>query len=271
MRNVREFGTALVVAVISIGLIVGALSISLVEFSPQATPTPTNIVLPSPMPVTATVTLAPTIAPTEGINSPTPTITLTIENTATPPLSCQPPSGWVTQIVIQAGDTLDNLAARYRISKEDLRIANCLISDTLVAGTKLYVPPVVSTNTPVVCSKGAAGWVNSYTVKSGDTIYAIATNHYSTASLLKSVNCKTSDLIIPGEVLWVPNVATRTPYPTPLPGVTITPQPTDPLTQTALPFTSTTMPSSTPVPATSTTIPTTAPILTFTPSLTAFP
>ena len=92
------------------------------------------------------------------------------------------------------------------------------------------------TNTPVVCSQGAAGWVKSYMVKPGDTIYAIATNHYTTAGLLKSVNCRTSDLILVGEILWVPNVATRTPYPTPLPGSTVTPYPTDPLTETALPL-----------------------------------
>lgn len=265
----REFGTALIVALISISLMVGALSISLVEFNPEATPTPTNIIQSSPIPVTATFTLPPTLAPTQGLESPTPTTTSTAENTATPPLSCPPPFGW-TQINIQAGDTLDILAARYRISKDELRRANCLISDILVAGTKLYVPPVVA-NTLTACSKGAAGWSNSYTVKPGDTIYAIATNHYSTASLLKSVNCKTSDLIFAGEILWVPNIATRTPYPTPLPGVTVTPYPTEPLTETALPFTATFIPSSTPVPSTATPAPTATVIPTFTASITPFP
>ncbi len=266
MRNVREFGTALVASLISIGLIVGALSISLVEFSPEATPTPTNAILPSPISVTVTITLPPTTIPTQGLDSPTATATSTFENTATPPISCQPPFGWVTQIEIQAGDTLDSLAARYRITKDALRSANCLISDNLAAGTKLYIPPV-SANTLAVCNKGAAGWINSYTVKAGDTIYAIATSHYTTAGLLKSVNCKSSDLIVPGEILWVPNVATRTPNPTPLPGVTVTPNPTDPLTETALPFTITVIPSSTPVPPTPTTVPTN----TLAPTITPFP
>lgn len=255
MRNLREIGSALVVALISIGLMVGALSISLVEFSPEATHTPTNIVPASPVPVTATLTLPPTEIPTLSLESPSPTITSTLTNTATPPLSCLPPFGWVTQIIIQTGDSLDSLAARYRISKDDLRRANCLISDILVPGTRLYVPPV-SANTPAVCSKGAAGWKNTYVVKPGDTIYAIATNHYTTAGLLKSVNCKTSDLIVSGETLWVPGVATRTPYPSPLPGTTVTAQPTDPLTETALPFTLTYIPSNTPVPATATMMPT---------------
>ena len=258
MQNLREFGNALVVAIISIGLILGALSISLVEFSPKATPSPTNIIPPSPIPVTATFTSPPTLIPPPGLNSPIPVSSPTPVKTSTPPLFCRPPLGWVTQISVQTGDTLDTLAARYGISSVELRSANCLISDILVSGTKLYVPPVIP-NTPSQCRKGAAGWVYSYAVKSGDTIYAIATNHSTTATLLKNVNCRTSDLIVAGEILWVPNISTRTPYPSPLPGVTVTAQPTDPLTETALPFTGTVNPTNTSLPYTLTPIPTTTP------------
>lgn len=266
-QGMRDFGNALVVALISIGLMLGALSISLVEFVPEATPTSTSVLLASPAPLTATSTLPPTIA---GLETSTPTITLTSVNTSTPPSSCQPPFGWVSQINIQPGDTLDILAARYNISKDELMRANCLVSSTLVAGTKLYIPPITA-NTPVTCTPGAAGWIKNYAVKPGDTIYAIATNHYTTAGLLKSVNCRSSDLIYPNETLWVPNVATRTPYPTPLPGVTVTPQPTDPLTETALPYTATIIPTSTSIPATLTPVPTSTPIPTSTPSPTSFP
>ena len=272
MQGLRGFTNALVVALISTGLMIGALSISLVEFVPQAAPTGTNILLPSPVHLTATSTLIPTLTPTIGLESPTPSITPTSINTNTPPASCQPPFGW-RGVVLQAGETLEIIAARYRISKDELRRANCLLSDNLVAGTILYVPPSM-TSTPVVCNQGAAGWVKTYIVKPGDTFYAIASNHYTTAGLLKSVNCRTSDLIHPGEILWVPNVATRTPYPTSLPGSTVTPYPTQPLTETALPYTATVMPSSTPVPSntpvpnTSTPIPT---VPTLTPSPTAFP
>ena len=267
--RLRGLGNALVVALISIGLMIGALSISLVEFVPQATSTATNSLFLSPVHLTATPTVPPTLTPTLGLESPTPSITPTFTNTALPPASCLPPTGW-GQIIIQSGETLDSIAARYRTSKDELRRANCLLIDNLVAGTVLYAPPVATT-TPVVCGQGAAGWVKSYVVKAGDTIYAIATNHYTTAGLLKSVNCRTSDLIHPGETLWVPNVATRTPHPTPLPGSTVTPYPTDPLTETALPYTITVVPTDTPVPATPTTIPTFTAVPTFTASPTAFP
>ena len=87
MRS-RGFGNALVVALISIGLMIGALSISLVEFAPQATPTATDSLFLSPVPLTVTQTIAPTLTPTLGLESPTPSITPTFTNTALPPVSC---------------------------------------------------------------------------------------------------------------------------------------------------------------------------------------
>jgi LysM repeat protein len=264
MQGLRDFGNALVVALISIGLMIGALSISMVEFAPAAAPSATSNLLPSPAPLTATSTLPPTLIPTLGLESPTPSITPTFTTTATPPSSCQPPFGWIFQITVQAGDTLDSIAARYRISKEELRSANCLLSDNLIPGTKLYVPPA-PTSTFAVCIPGAVGWVNNYIVRAGDTLYRIGYNHYTTLDLMKSVNCRSSDTIYPGDRLWVPNIATRTPFPTGLPGITGTPYPTEPLTETAIPFTATTVPSSTPVPPTSTPVPTDTPLPTSTP------
>jgi LysM repeat protein len=278
MQSLRELGNALAVALISIGLMIGSLSISLVEFVPQATPTAENLVF-SPIPLTATYTTVPTLTATLGLESPTPSATSTSTITFTPPASCPPPSGW-SQVLIQAGETLDSIAARYRTSKDELRRANCLLTDVLVPGSVFYVPPV-PTNTVAACVPGASNWVKGYTVRAGDTIYSIAVSYYTNASQLKSVNCRASDLIYAGEVLWVPNVATRTPYPTPLPGSTVTPRPTEtelpftitvlPFTATVLPFTATVEPSRTPVPATPTAISTPTAIPTQTASPTAFP
>jgi LysM repeat protein len=242
--RLRELGTALMVAFASVLLILGALSISLVEFIPENTSTPTFVLPASPIPVTATATQELSI----------PTQTFTATNTVLAPVSCQPPAGWIP-LIVQLNDTLDSLALRYNIDKNLLRNGNCLLSDNLISGTLLYVPPA-PTSTIKVCSPGAANWTKSYVVIKGDTIYSIATNHSTTVNLLLKVNCKTSDLIFSGEVLWVPNGPTRTPYPTLLPGVTASPYPTEPLTETALPFTATVIPSNTPVPNTPTAIPT---------------
>lgn len=273
-RGVRDFGNALMIALLSIGLMAGALSISLVEFVPEESPTATSVLLPSPLPLTATQTLPPTatLLPTSTLlpGSETPTSTAAPTNTNIAIQStCQHPAGW-GQILIQPNDTLDSLAIRYRVNRNELKAGNCLVSDSLFANTVLYVPPV-STSTVEGCVSGASGWTKNYVVKAGDTIYAIATNYSISANLMKSVNCKSSDLIFIGELLWVPNSPTRTPFPTLLPGITATPHPTDPLTETALPFTITPQPSNTPVPPTSTTAPTSTAIPTPTATLTAFP
>lgn len=256
MQGSRELGNALVVALVSIGLILGALSISLVEFAPEAGPTATGYLIPSPIPPAVTETLPPASTSTFSLES-IPSLAPTFTPTNTPPTNCLAPPGW-GQITITAGDTLESIAARYRIPADELRRANCLFSNSLVPGSRLYVPPVTP-NTSIACIPGAAGWVNNYTVNPGENLYRIGVDHYTTLELMRKVNCRTSDTIYPGEVLWVPNVpATRTPVPSSSPGSTVTSYPTDPLTETALPFTVTFVPTNTIPP-------------TFTPSPTTFP
>ena len=254
MRNMRDILNALMVALISIGLMVGALSISLVEFVPGPVPTLTNNLLPSPEPLTATATFPPTPIPTFSLQSATPSLTPIFTSTAMPTLACQPPFGWTVQINIQIGDTLASIAARYRISTDALRNANCLLSDNLIPGSRLYVPPA-PTSTFAVCIPGAIGWVNNYIVQPGDSLYRIGYNHYTTLELMRLVNCRSSDTIYPGDRLWVPGVATRTPIPTPtviLPATaTPTPTPTNEPPATSTPTstpTPTTEPTATPTP-----------------------
>jgi LysM repeat protein len=262
--RLRELGTALIIALASIGLVFGALSISLVEFIPEATPSATFALPPSPVPVTATATLPPTSTQDPSVA----TVTFTVTNTLPASVSCPQPAGWIAYI-IQANDTLESLSSKYRTDVNTLRINNCLLSDNLIPNTLFYVPSA-PTSTVAVCSPGAVGWTKSYVVIRGDTMYSIATNHYTTVSLLKQVNCKNTEFIVAGETLWVPNVATRTPYPTPLAGITASPYPTDPLTETALPFTATIFPTNTSIPNTPTTVSTPTFMATPTPSLTPF-
>jgi len=288
-KGLPGIGNALVVAVISVGLMVGALSISLVEFVPEVTPTVAeDNPIPSPVPLTVTDTPLPTLTPTLGLKSPTPSDTPTSTITSTPPASCLPPTGWV-QVVIQAGETVDSISAGYRVSTDELRNANCLLIDNLMAGTVLYVPPVgtntpapviVATSTSAYCTPGAAGWVKNYRVQPGNTIYAIAYNYYTTEYQIKNVNCYTSDLLRVGEIMWVPNITPRTPvpYPTYQPSSTVTPYATEsftettlPFTTTVLPFTATVYPSNTPIPATITVFQTYTAIPTPTVNLTLFP
>lgn len=122
-------------------------------------------------------------------------------------------------------------------------------------------------STPSVSSTAATcgppfGWVKTYTVQPGDTLFRIAFNHYTTTAALQRANCKGSSTnISPGEKLWVPNVATRTPGVTIIPDFpTSTPVPTDPLTETPLPFTASPSSTHTDVPASQTPLPTVTPV-----------
>jgi len=63
---------------------------------------------------------------------PAPTVTAVL---------CGPPLGWI-QIVVQPGDTLYRISLRYGVSVDRLKRANCLISDYLMAGQRLWVPNV---------------------------------------------------------------------------------------------------------------------------------
>lgn len=52
---------------------------------------------------------------------------------------CGPPADWVL-VQIHPGDTLSGLAARYGTTVEAIMLANCLVSQTLTAGNRLYLP-----------------------------------------------------------------------------------------------------------------------------------
>ncbi|MBN2044837.1 MAG: FecR domain-containing protein [Anaerolineales bacterium] len=88
------------------------------------TPTPTNTIGPSP-------TTGPTNTPTNTVEA----------------VDCGPPDGWVLH-TIRLGETLETLSLLYRVSEEELRIANCRGEmDFVVAGEQFYVPNV-ATSTP---------------------------------------------------------------------------------------------------------------------------
>jgi LysM repeat protein len=251
MQALRQFGTAVLVAIISLGLVVGGFSLALSESFTQPHASPTESLPTAPIFLTATNTSSAPVIPTSQ-----PTLT----NTPLPPPACNPPAGWVG-VSVQPGDTLAGMAARYQTTPEQLTAANCLLSESLVPGSTLFAPPV-PVNTPVPCGP-PFGWVR-YTVQPGDTLYHIATMYGITTSRLQQGNCLGySTNIRSGQLLWVPNVPPRiTPVPTFTPGITVTldpntstPVPTDPLTETPSPSTSTPEPTSTTAP-TSTSEPT---------------
>lgn len=134
------------------------------------------------------------------------------------PTQCPPPVGWQPYIV-QPGDNLADLAASHGIPLDALMANNCLISSQLFPDTIIYLPPLwtatpainpsLAVVSPTACIS-PPGWIK-YTIRSGDTLSKISQLFQVSISILIEANCLTSEYIVAGNTLWVPNVATITP------------------------------------------------------------
>lgn len=246
MQALRQLGGGVILALLSVLLVVGGISLALAEtLPPQATPTPIPPTVSLDFP-TATFTVLPlnsqTVTP-----SFTPvmlaTDTVSATNTLFVQVACRFPSGWIA-ITTTSADTIYSLAQRYKTTAENLSTANCLSSFDIPPGFVLYVPPV-PTVTVIPCGP-PQNYVKRYYVRPGDTLYSIALAYGITYQTLQRANCMgSSTTIYVGQLLWVPYVPTRTP----VPGVTVfptfptaTPEDIITPTDTSVPSTATNVP-----------------------------
>jgi LysM repeat protein len=281
----------LAITLISLGMLLGAFLLSQLGVSSMpATPTPVEAVsrptatpfLPTLVSPSPTFTPTPTPSPTEETVTPT---TPTPSATPTPPApsatptsvdhllpSCPQPAGW-SVYTVQQGDTLPALAWRSGMTTYALMQANCLSSQVISPGQKLYVPPTFyATPTPRPYRCGPPlGWTYLYRVQPGDTLYALSRRFGVGIEAIRQANCLGGYQINVGQVLYMPHppLYTSTPYPTvtPTPTPSSTPVPT--LTSTATP---TLAPTGSPPPTlTHTPIPTVIPTMPLTPTATFTP
>jgi LysM repeat protein len=277
MDTLRQLGGSILLAIFSVALVIGGISLAMAEsYIPDiSTPTDTQALIvivasPSSTPIPlqslpGTATVLPSATPTA---------------TVPPPTSCPPPTGWVP-ITVGPGDDLVALSYRYHSTPEDLLLANCLFSVDLPYGSIIYVPSV-PTNTPVRCGP-PVGWIQ-YTVRPGNTMYSLSQAYGTSISQLQLANCMSSNQynLAAGQVIWVPNVITRTPratatatltpvsivFPTLTRTATVTQTPTQEPTGTNVP-TATNVPTSTATGTATATASSTAPAPTPTPTATA--
>lgn len=95
---------------------------------------------------------------------------------------------------VKAGDTLWNIAKKYNTTVEELMKLNNLTNDLIMIGKVLNIPKAsMSTST------------NTYTVKAGDTLWNIAKRYNTTVEKLMDLNNLSTDLIMIGQQLTVPN------------------------------------------------------------------
>ncbi len=249
MQALRQMGGGVLIAIISLLLVVGGISLSLAETKPpqQPTPLPPVIIVTSLEQPTST----PILVNTNTVEPP-PTLTATVMPSATlaVPVVCNPPAGWL-QIVINTNDTLYTIAERYKTTAEILSANNCLGNTLPAAGSLLYVPPV-PTVTVIPCGP-YSGWIKAYSVQPGDNLYRISLLYRTTVPQLQIANCMGSSITIyTGQLLWVPNVPTSTPGITVVPTFnSVTPSLT-PLPTSTFIVTESPVPTNTSVPATAT-------------------
>jgi LysM repeat protein len=132
----------------------------------ENTPTPTSL-------PTATYEVAPTATP---LNSPTP-----------PPTATLPPNQ--TRHTVQSGETIDNIAKQYGTTVQAILQANGLKANSLIhPGDELAIPlPIADTATPTM-TPTPSPTPFLYTIKSGDTLSAIAKRFGTTVEALMDAN-----------------------------------------------------------------------------------
>jgi LysM repeat protein len=206
MNIVRQLGSGLLYALVSVVLVVGGLSLALAESNGASPTSPTA----SPSQSAEFVIVPTTSSPTSA--------SFTSTGTATPNI-----------VTLNPGVTVVNPTAYFPTANP----------------TIYYFPPLPTNTTTYACGP-FSGWVRGYVIRPGDTLFHIATMYRTTVASLERANCKSNSIIYPGDRLWVPNVPTITPGVTIIPTfATPTDAPTEPLTLTPLPYTETVLPTST--------------------------
>ena len=94
---------------------------------------------------------------------------------------------------VKSGDSLGSIANKYNTTVSNLKSLNNLSSDVLQIGQVLNVP------------SNSVSMGNTYTVKSGDSLWNVANRYGISVAELKSLNNLSSDVLQIGQVLNVPS------------------------------------------------------------------
>ena len=122
-----------------------------------------------------------------------------------------------TIYTVKSGDSLWAIANKHGLSVSQLKSINHLTSDIIYPGQKLNTKTKVSSQDTVsssttkpapsqesiTSSNTSTSTSKTYTVASGDSLWAIANKHGLSVSQLKNMNGLTSDVIYPGQTLKV--------------------------------------------------------------------
>lgn len=104
-------------------------------------------------------------------------------------------SGGTVSHTVMPGETLSEIAVRYRTSVAAIRQMNQISGDRIVAGQQLLIP--------VPANSG--GETISHRVQSGETLSGIAQHYRVSVQAIREANELSGDLIVPGQILSIPS------------------------------------------------------------------
>ena len=102
--------------------------------------------------------------------------------------------------IVKAGDTLYGISNQYGVSVTELASLNNVDANSLKVGQKLIIPSKSGLNPDNMFM---------YTVKAGDSLYSIAKLYGTSVDEIKKLNYLTSNNLIVGQVLRIPEVYTK--------------------------------------------------------------
>jgi peptidoglycan DL-endopeptidase LytF len=123
---------------------------------------------------------------------------------------------------IGTGDYLTVLAKKYGTTVDAIKEANGLTSDSIRLGQTLIIPTHIGNQAsePAPTMTEPAAQPTTYTVVSGDSLFAIAKRYSTTVDALRSANNLTSDRLGIGQTLTIPTFGAINPAPAPAPSTT---------------------------------------------------
>ncbi|WP_226376910.1 LysM peptidoglycan-binding domain-containing protein [Oceanobacillus halotolerans] len=102
----------------------------------------------------------------------------------------------VSSYIVTPGDTLYRIATQNGTTVDALKQVNQLTSNVLKVGQKLMIPSGITVS---------PGQVTTHQVKSGDTLYSIATQNGTTVDAIKQANQLTTNVLKVGQKLTIPS------------------------------------------------------------------
>ncbi|WP_258311550.1 LysM peptidoglycan-binding domain-containing protein [Terrilactibacillus laevilacticus] len=105
---------------------------------------------------------------------------------------------------VSSGDSLWKIANKYKTTVSTLKSLNKLKSDMIYPGQTLKVNGSVKAEVNKVTSTSPSSKSGTYKVKSGDSLWDIATLHDVTVNKLMKANHLSSIIIYPGQTLSIP-------------------------------------------------------------------